>query len=119
MASETTHSRPRGGQAVHVDTEAGVTLDPPTDQRRDMRALSPSARAHMYSVQRTVLEARVAALEQTLEANARQRAEIVDRYEQILRERERTDDAVPIEFESERDSRSLTTRLRNLLRRAD
>ncbi|MFB6179056.1 MAG: hypothetical protein ABEI77_04955 [Halorientalis sp.] len=120
MAPETTHSPPRGARDAHAETEPGVTLDPTqVDTRTATRRTKSSATRHVRldRLERTILQARIAALERALDAKDRERTAIIDQYETILAARERDrDDAVTIEFEDTETDRGLLGRLRTLLR---
>lgn len=107
MVPETTHSPPGGASDDHVEREPAVTLDltatDTTTALTDRHIFSGATRVRLDSMERAILHARIAALERALEAKDRQRAAIIDQYETIQAELERTagDDAVSIAFEDD------------------
>lgn len=82
-----------------VDVDGDVTLDPPpttslpdvTDPATDVtiRWRRIDRRRRTTAVDRIVLEARLSALEATLEQKDRQLNAVIDRYERLLAERDR------------------------------
>jgi len=123
MVPETTHNPPGGAGDDDVETEPVVTvdsgvLDAVTDPlATDVMTRPEISHGGLDSIERTVLQARIAALERALEAKDRERAAIIDQYEAILDERDRArDGGVAIEFEDESDG-GLLGRLRARLQR--
>jgi hypothetical protein len=108
MAPETTQqergatARERGGEAVVVD----AARRPPVAATFGARDWSRAVRT-----ERALLQTRIEVLERTVEHKDRRLQEVVDRYEQVLTERDRerraaadrTVGEVEIEFEDEQD----------------
>lgn len=107
-----TYCHPGETPAAHIETSADVTLDSISDDTTAVcdrtRALPPCSRATRYRIERRLLQARIAALEQALEAKSRERTAIIDQYEAILRERGR-------DVDHDGTDPGLVDRLRSLL----
>ncbi|WP_136717649.1 hypothetical protein [Halorientalis salina] len=125
MVPETTHDPPGGETDDHGEAEPDATLGSGAIDVETCSTVARSvthtgaARDRLHSIERAILQARIAALEQALEAKDRQRTAIVDRYETILAERDRDGDdgAVAIEFEDDGGDEGLLGGLRSLLGR--
>jgi hypothetical protein len=125
MAPETTHAEQRGTTA-----EAGETTGVALDGRR--QSVAGASDAHDWRraarTERALLQLRIDALERTVEHKDRRLQAVVDQYEQVLTERDRTRraernetvDEVEIEFEDDRSESRLeraTRRVRAVLDR--
>ena len=123
MVPEPTHGTPGRTPDNHVEAELDVTLesiagDTTTDAVVPATAtVTEASHVGLDSIERTILHARIAALERALEAKDRQRTAIIDQYEAILAERDRDDGAVAIEFEDADDEQGLLGTLQTILGR--